>query len=58
MYLADALYFAFEDYCKEHGIAENDFLEMLRGLRAHALPTDEEMWNLASWRPRCWRAAD
>jgi len=31
MYVADALYFGFEDYCREHGIAEPEFLKMLWG---------------------------
>jgi pyruvate,water dikinase len=47
MYVADALYFKFEDYCKEHGIAEPDFLKMLRGSDHMPSRTDQEMWALA-----------
>jgi hypothetical protein len=47
MYIADALYFQFEDYCREHGIAETDFLTMLRGSDHMPSRTDQEMWALA-----------
>lgn len=47
MYPADAIYFMFEDYCKEKGLKENEFLVMLRGFDSIATRTDEEMWNLA-----------
>ncbi len=47
MYPADAIYFMFEDYCKEKGLKENEFLIMLRGFDSIATQTDEEMWNLA-----------
>jgi len=47
MYVADALYFEFEDYCREHGIPEPEFLKMLRGPDHMPTRTDEEMWNLA-----------
>jgi len=47
MYIADALYFQFEDYCHEHGIEETDFLTMLRGSDHMPSRTDQEMWALA-----------
>jgi pyruvate,water dikinase len=47
MYPADAIYFMFEDYCKEKGLKENEFLVMLRGFDSIATRTDGEMWDLA-----------
>ena len=47
MYVADSLYFQFEDYCAAHGIPEPEFLKMLRGPDHMPTRTDEEMWNLA-----------
>lgn len=47
MYPADAVYFAFEDYCKKHGVEEKDLIIMLRGFDSIATQTDEEIWNLA-----------
>jgi pyruvate,water dikinase len=47
MYPADALYFMFEDYCKEKGLEESQMLIMLRGVDTVATRTDEELWNLA-----------
>ena len=49
MYLADAIYLAFEEYCKEHGIDEKDFVIMLRGFDGMPARTDEEIWNLAKF---------
>ncbi|MBW1802212.1 MAG: hypothetical protein JRJ85_15965, partial [Deltaproteobacteria bacterium] len=47
MYPADALYFMFEDYCKEKGLEESQMLIMLRGHDTVPTRTDEELWNLA-----------
>ena len=47
MYPADALYFMFEDYCREKGLEESQMLIMLRGVDTVATRTDEELWNLA-----------
>ena len=46
MYPADAIYFAFEGFCKEHGMDEKDFIIMLRGFTSMPTQTDEEMWDL------------
>ncbi len=53
MYPADAVYFAFEDYCKGHGIEEKDFVIMLRGFESMPTQTDEELWNLAKDAQAC-----
>lgn len=48
MYMADAVYFGFEDFCKQRGLEEQEFTVMLRG--AHdtmATKTDHEMFRLA-----------
>jgi pyruvate, water dikinase len=47
MYPADAIYFMFEDYCKEKGVEESKMLSMLRGVDNIALRTDGELWDLA-----------
>ena len=47
MYPADAIYFMFEDYCKEKGLEESKMLIMLRGVDNIALRTDGEIWDLA-----------
>ncbi|MFH1950222.1 MAG: PEP-utilizing enzyme, partial [Pseudomonadota bacterium] len=47
MYPADAIYFIFEDYCKEKGLEESKMLTMLRGVDNIALRTDGELWDLA-----------
>ncbi|MBN1101825.1 MAG: hypothetical protein JXL84_00275 [Deltaproteobacteria bacterium] len=47
MYPADALYFMFEDYCKQKGLEESQMLIMLRGVDSVPTRTDEELWNLA-----------
>lgn len=47
MYPADALYFEFEAFCKEHGIEEKDATIMLKGLDTMATRTDQGLWELA-----------
>lgn len=47
MYVADVLYFGFEDFCKKHGLEEKDFTVMLKGLDTMATRTDTAMWELA-----------
>lgn len=47
MYPADAVYFTFEDYCKNHGMEEKDLVILLRGFESIATQTDEELWGLA-----------
>jgi pyruvate,water dikinase len=47
MYVADSLYFEFEDFCKHYGIYEKDFTVMLKGLDTMATRTDIAMWELA-----------
>jgi pyruvate,water dikinase len=47
MYPADALYFEFEAFCKEHGIEEKDATVMLKGLDTMATRTDSALWELA-----------
>ncbi|SEM11388.1 PEP-utilising enzyme, mobile domain [Syntrophus gentianae] len=47
MYLADVLYFEFENFCKQHDLAEKDFTGMLKGLETMATRTDTGLWNLA-----------
>lgn len=46
MYPADALYFRFEDYCKEHGVEEKDLVRLIRGHESMPTRTDQEMWEL------------
>jgi pyruvate,water dikinase len=53
MYPADAVYFAFEGFCKEHGVEEKDLVVMLRGFDSIATRTDEELWNLAKMAYGC-----
>ncbi|MDP6179937.1 MAG: PEP-utilizing enzyme, partial [Desulfatiglandales bacterium] len=53
MYPADAVYFVFEDYCKNHGLEEKNFVIMLRGFESIATKTDEELWNLAKFSEEC-----
>ena len=47
MYVADMLYFGFEAFCKEHGLAEKAFTVMLKGLDTMATRTDAGLWELA-----------
>ena len=47
MYVADMLYFGFEAFCKEHGLAEKEFTVMLKGLDTMATGTDAGLWELA-----------
>lgn len=48
MYMADAIYFRFEDFCKQKGLDEKDFTKMLRGAyETMAMKTDREMARLA-----------
>ncbi|GAB4250971.1 MAG: PEP-utilizing enzyme [Thermoleophilia bacterium] len=47
MYLADAVYFHFEEFCRQRGLEEKDFVIMLRGFDSMPTQTDEEMWGLA-----------
>lgn len=53
MYPADAVYFMFEDYCKNHGLEEKDLVSMLRGFKSVATETDQELWNLATFSEEC-----
>ncbi len=53
MYVADMLYFGFEAFCKEHGLAEKDFTVMLKGLDTMATGTDIGMWELARLADTC-----
>ena len=53
MYPADAVYFAFEDFCKQHHLEEKDFVIMLRGFESIATQTDEELWQLALFAEEC-----
>ncbi|UCE33736.1 MAG: hypothetical protein JSV40_11045 [Deltaproteobacteria bacterium] len=46
MYPADALYFEFENFCRQHGLKEKDFTIMLQGLDTMATRTDEALWGL------------
>jgi pyruvate,water dikinase len=47
MYVANMLYFGFEAFCKEHGLAEKEFTVMLKGLDTMATGTDAGLWELA-----------
>ncbi|KJS15477.1 MAG: hypothetical protein VR69_12950 [Peptococcaceae bacterium BRH_c4b] len=48
MYMADAIYFTFEDFCKKNGLEEKEFTVMLRGAYdTMATKTDREMIRLA-----------
>jgi len=48
MYMADAIYFGFEEFCKQKGLEEKEFTVMLRGaLDTMATKTDHEMFKLA-----------
>ena len=47
MYPADGLYLQFEAYCKDLGLEEKDFVEMLKGFEGMPAKTDEELWKLA-----------
>lgn len=48
MYMADAIYFTFEEFCKKHGLEEKEFTLMLRGAyETMATKTDREVFRLA-----------
>jgi len=47
MYPADALYMQFEEFCKGYGVAEKDFVSLLKGFDSMPARTDEELWKLA-----------
>lgn len=47
MYPADGLYLQFEAYCRDLGLEEKDFVEMLKGFEGMPAKTDEELWKLA-----------
>jgi pyruvate,water dikinase len=47
MYPADAIYFEFENFCKQHGLEEKDAVVMLRGLDTMATRTDYALWELS-----------
>ncbi|HVN22646.1 MAG TPA: PEP-utilizing enzyme [Syntrophorhabdales bacterium] len=47
MYVADMLYFGFEAFCKERGLAEKEFAVMLKGLDTMATRTDTGVFELA-----------
>ncbi len=53
MYVADMLYFGFEAFCKEHGLAEKEFTVMLKGLDTMATKTDAGLWELAKLADAC-----
>jgi len=53
MYVADALYFGFEGFCKDHGLEEKDFTGMLKGLETMATKTDQTMWELTKLAEEC-----
>jgi pyruvate,water dikinase len=53
MYVADALYFGFEAFCKEHGLEEKNFTGMLKGLETMATRTDQSMWELTRLAEEC-----
>ena len=46
MYPADALYFEFENFCKQYGLEEKDFAVMLRSQDTMATRTDQGLWEL------------
>lgn len=46
MYPADALYFEFEAFCKQHGIEEKDLAVMIKGVDTMATGTDRTLWEL------------
>ena len=47
MYPADTLYMEFEAFCKDYGVAEKDFVSLLKGFDSMPTRTDEELWKLA-----------
>jgi pyruvate,water dikinase len=47
MYPADGLYLGFEGWCKEHGLEEKDFVDLLKGFEGMPAKTDEALWRLA-----------
>jgi len=53
MYVADMLYFGFEAFCKEHGLAEKEFTVMLKGLDTMATKTDTGLFELARLADTC-----
>src|SRR5271157_110386 len=53
MYVADMLYFGFEAFCKEHGLAEKEFTVMLKGLDTMATKTDTGLFELAKLADTC-----
>jgi phosphohistidine swiveling domain-containing protein len=47
MYPADTIYLQFEAFCKEHGVDEKDFVNLLKGFNSMSTKTDEGLWALA-----------
>lgn len=47
MYPADTLYLEVEAFCKEHGLGEGDYIDLLKGFKGMPAKTDEELWGLA-----------
>jgi pyruvate,water dikinase len=47
MYPADTIYLEFEAFCKDHGVEETEFVDMLKGFNSMSTKTDESLWNLA-----------
>ncbi len=47
MYPADTIYLEFEAFCKQYGVEEKDFVNMLKGFDSMPARTDEELWSLA-----------
>jgi pyruvate,water dikinase len=47
MYPADTIYLGFEAFCKEHGVEEKDFVNLLKGFNSMSTKTDEGLWHLA-----------
>jgi pyruvate,water dikinase len=47
MYPADTIYLAFETFCRERGVVEADFVNLLKGFNSMSTQTDEGLWALA-----------
>jgi pyruvate,water dikinase len=52
MYPADTIYLQFEAFCKEHGVEEKDFVNLLKGFNSMSTKTDEGLWSLAEMADR------
>jgi pyruvate,water dikinase len=47
MYPADTIYLEFEAFCRDHGVEEKDFVNLLKGFNSKSTQTDESLWALA-----------